>query len=549
MSGLVRERLVVAGLFAAGFIYLFRDWLFSGFDRIFGDDSDGEIFIAIVEHWYRVFRGDAHWPDPIFFYPEAGTLGFTDAAFFYGIVHAAARAIGADPFTAYMIVMAGLAVIGFFAFLRLAHRHFSLPLPIAGIGAFLFAFANLNATSLIHGQIYCAMLLPALCDLTLTAWKEEKAKVAALLAAPAGLLHALVFLTGYQVAWFFTFLALLFALLHPLVLGPSATRMLVREAFTAKRAMVASYAAAFAIGLIPFLKLYMPVLFSGRSREFAEVAANAPGAGDILNVTPSNMLWGDVLQAVGITGRPDRPWWEVDLGFTPVVFGVLLATTLLLALTTRHSHEPAGQRDRWLLVLAAGVLLSWLLQLDYFGFRPWKIVWGIVPGAGAMRYTFRSQAVANLFAMLVVARGFEALSVAGPRRVIARVGFFALACVALIEQVNLQWPPTISRRATSAWIDAVPPPPSGCSVFYLAPGLAPVDRAGWIHQADAMLFSQIRNIPTVNGYSSWLPEGWNLEEPSSPGYAAAVRQWADARKVTGLCGLDLGRGVWTVGLP
>jgi hypothetical protein len=65
-----------------------------------------------------------------------------------------------------------------------------------------------------------------------------------------------------------------------------------------------------------------------------------------------------------------------------------------------------------------------------------------------------------------------------------------------------------------------------------------------------MLFAEIRGIPTVNGYSSWFPDGWALDDPSSPGYTAAVRDWASRNGVAlGLCGLDPRAGRWTAGLP
>ena len=54
-----------------------------------------------------------HWSDPIFFYPERGTLGYTDALFLIGTVHAAFRALGADVFTAYMLAMSVLAMVGY----------------------------------------------------------------------------------------------------------------------------------------------------------------------------------------------------------------------------------------------------------------------------------------------------------------------------------------------------------------------------------------------------------------------------------------------------
>jgi hypothetical protein len=54
------ERWLAVALFAAGFVLLFRRWLFSGFDLAFGDDQDGYLIIALVEHWYRVFTGAAY---------------------------------------------------------------------------------------------------------------------------------------------------------------------------------------------------------------------------------------------------------------------------------------------------------------------------------------------------------------------------------------------------------------------------------------------------------------------------------------------------------
>jgi hypothetical protein len=82
------------------------------------------------------------------------------------------------------------------------------------------------------------------------------------------------------------------------------------------------------------------------------------------------------------------------------------------------------------------------------------------------------------------------------------------------------------------------------------PNAEPADRPGWFHQEQAMLLSQIRGIPTVNGYSSWFPDGWDLEEPAKPGYAAAVRDWATRNGIAdGLCGLDPRKRQWTIGLP
>lgn len=547
-SSRARDIVLVIALFAVGYLLVFRRFVSTGFDATFGDEGDGEIFIAIVEHWHHVFSGAVHWTDPFFFYPERGTLGYTDSGFLYGLVHSALRAFGFDVFRAYMGVPTTLAIVGYFGFVRLACRHFGLVTSWAAVGGFLFAFANMIAVKLVQVNVYGVMLMPVVCDFALRAWRSESRWRGSALAATGALLYALTLLTAFPIAWFFAYFMLLIIAISPLVFGVHRMALLAREALTQKRHVVLAYIGGFVVGIIPFLILYLPVILSGRSRDMAEVLSNAPEPRDILNVTPGNWLWGDLLQLLNVVGRPNRPVWEVELGFTPVVFAILVLTIIALLTTLRGGSGRDMDRDRWCVVFGVAVLLSWLLELDYFGIRPWVAVWALIPGASALRYPFRSQIVANLFASIVVARGLAGLWEAARSRQLAMIAVIALTVLLMAEQGNLQWPATISRSAKTAFFDAVPPAPPGCRVFYLVPRAAPEDKPGWEQQAEAMLFAEIRGMPTINGYSSWLPEGWDLEEPAKPGYAAAVRDWAERNQLTGLCGLDPARRIWKFGL-
>src|SRR5260370_14984342 len=141
---------------------------------------------------------------------------------------------------------------------------------------------------------------------------------------------------------------------------------------------------------------------------------------------------------------------------------VFIVGLAILATQLRTPHNPfpsptlpspagKGAADRLLLMLGAVVVILWLLQMDYFGTRPWRAVWAAIPGAKAIRYTFRSQLVANLFVSLVVARVLAAI-----RR--ARSWAWLLCAVLIVEQINLAWPAVLSRRAALAWIHALPPP-------------------------------------------------------------------------------------------
>jgi hypothetical protein len=333
---------------------------------------------------------------------------------------------------------------------------------------------------------------------------------------------------------------LLLALLHPIICGLAETQSLAKEMVTSKRPVVLAAACSFAIGIVPFLILYLPVFLGGHSRDFAEVASNMPEWRDLANITPENALWGAILKWLTIAGRPYRPVWEVELAFTPVVLAVFTVGVLTLAMRAR---QPLTNHDTYFLLLAAAVIIFWLLQMDYFGVRPWRVIWALIPGGSAIRYPFRSQLVANFFVGLVVARALAGMG--GRRRLTV-----LLCGVLVVEQINLVWPPIMSRGAALAWIKSVPPPPDGCRIFYVAPGVAAGGPSGVLRQTAAMLFAEIRNIPTVNGDSSWLPAGWALDDPASPAYPAAVRDWADREDIEqGLCGLELQSGQWTPGLP
>jgi hypothetical protein len=522
-------------LFTAGILVAFRGWLFSGFDGIFGAQEDDFLAIALIEHWHHVFSEEVNWSDPIFFYPERGVLGYSTAFLLFGLAEIPVRLLGIDAFTAYMLALVALAAAGFFCFYKFSIHYFSMPPAWAAIGAFLFAFANLDVVKFVHVQSYCAMLLPGICLLFLSGWNRNNG---VLLCGAAGLLYGALMLTSFETAWFLACFLLLLFLLYAPIFGLTAIRQLVWQITTVNRPKVLATLCAVGIGIVPFLALYLPI-FAKHTREFAEVVSNLPDWSDLGNVTPENALWGTLLDRWDIAGR-DGPYWEVELGFTPGVLIIFISTVVALTAAAYMRRSFPG-RDRYFILFGAAVMIFWLLQMDYFGVRPWHVIWESVPAGKAIRYPFRSQLVSNFFVALVVARGLA--GIAG--------GFLVpalLSCLLLVEQINSVWPPIFSRQATLAWINSVPAAPDGCRSFYLMPGPAE-NRNNWQRQDDAALFSEIRNIPTINGDSSWLPDRWNLSEPESANYPEAVREWARDHQIEGLCGLEPRSGKWSVGLP
>ena len=318
---------VVLAVGACGFIWIFRGWLFTGFDGIVGDQGDSRIFIAILEHWQQVVTGvSADWRTPGYFFPVQDTLGLTEAFFLYGIAYSILREIfGLDPFNAYMGVIATLAVCGYAGFLALAVRHLGLSVPAAAVGAFLFAFANMMAFKLGHAQMYCAMLIPFVLDLTVTAFRTTNRVRAILLAAFAGLLHALIFFTSYVVGWFFSVIAGVTLIIYATLARPAILQF-VRSISTDKPYVPIAYLAGFAVGITPFLLVFVPTLLQGHRYSFDAVRFYAPRWSDIIAAGGGNFLWEEPLTKLGLL----RHSGETDLGFTPVVFAVGATYTALL---------------------------------------------------------------------------------------------------------------------------------------------------------------------------------------------------------------------------
>ena len=115
-----------------------------------------------------------------------------------------------------------------------------------------------------------------------------------------------------------------------------------------------------------------------------------------------------------------------------------------------------------------------------------------------------------------------------------------LVSLAAIEQVNLKQASAVSRKFERQHLSAVGRPPLECRTFYVA---AEHDRV----QEDAMRIAQAQHLPTINGDSGLVPQGWGLGEPYKAGYEEQATCWAVRRGIAeGLCRVDVGSGTWTV---
>lgn len=513
----------VAGLlFVAGMGLLFRGSLHGG---SLGDNSDGGIVMAILEHWVRVFTGRAaDWRSPGWYWPAPHALGLSDSLFLLAVPYALARAAGAGWFVANDVAIATLATAGFWGMVILVRRG-GAAVWIGGVAAFVFSFGVVAQFKLGHAQTYTMQLAPALGLLLVAAWERRSG----VWAAAAGLLYGLMLFTAAQTPWFLGLEAGL-ALLVGVWLG----RRRIAWGLWWQRlpGLVVGFGAGLAVGMVPFLLLYRDSF--GLVRNFGAAHFYSGWPRDYFNIPRGELMWFDLLERYGIAGSVGRPDPEVALGLTPVL--ALAAVAAVVWLLRRREALGAA-------FLAAG-LLGPLVAINWGWVEPWKLVFYLVPGGDAVRTPFRIELAAQFFLCLglglALGRGFAR---GGG---LARTGLVALALVLLAEQVG--GPP--SGRDTAAmdsWLDAARRPGFACEAFYLLPGGG---TGPWHqYQSDAMLLSEKLGMPTVNGNSSFYPDGWEMLFTQQPEYPGRALAWIDAHGIRDkVCGADPRRGIWVAGV-
>lgn len=518
----------------------FRHFFLSGGNLITGDVGDNRFNIFILEHWNAVVHGKASVTSPDFYWPQQYVLGYSDAEMLLAIPYVLLRLVHVDPYWAFEISLMVLKTVGFFAMLWLLRSFVSVPRPVSLVGAVLFTIANSYYLQAGHCQLVSVVFVPLLACLGIQAWKlnEERRTASALLSAGStGLLLALLLFTSYYIGWFTVFAAVILLLMS--ILAQQAEPRLSRhlrarlQAWRRDMRLLGVAAAAFCVGIIPFLVTYLPVARQTGGRSFSEVVALCNDPLDILNVGPRNLLWGHALNKY-LTRYAHH---SLQLG-EPAVGWPLLTLTLIAA-GVYFGFRTNANHKRLYISLLTTFLIGWALTLRAHNTSLWHLVFTYVPGARAIRAVSRFDIVLTLFAVII---GSLVLTEVLKR---SRVAFYLLVTVLVLEQMNKAAGELINRHDELAILARVRPALTDCRSFFLAHP-ASADRPFYANQIDAMAVARMQNLPTLNGYSGWSPKEWNLNDVDDLDYLANVRRWAVGRNVAShVCALDLRDGSWS----
>lgn len=537
------EPLAAFGTWMVGAMVFFRDQLFSGFDTLLGDRGDARLQVFLHEHWWRTLHGDEPWRTPPMFHPVSGVLGYSDTNLLNTVLYAPFRLAGAEPFLATQLTLIGLSAIGFAAMYLVLRRHVGTGPAVACPLSAAASFSNNLFVDSGHPQLFAAAYVPVVLLLALESRRASSTRAAVLWALAAGVLLGLLLTSAFYIGWFAVLAgacwAAVAAVLHAAHHGWRALLATCR----AHGRRLAAFAAGSALGLVPFVAVYLPVRRQFGGRTFAEVANLQPRPGDLFNVGGDHLLWGWALRAVH-DDDPRLGALHRAVAVTPVLAIAVAACGVGLA-RAWAARRTEARAAAGVAACVTAVLLA-VLPVHFGPLDPWAAVYRVLPGGSVIRVPGRLGIVTVIVACLGVAL-YAALPARDARRRWWPAATVALSVLIAVEQVNGATAfRHYDRDAELAMLDAVPAPPAECSSFFVVdPTRTPYDGVS----IDAMLIALLVGIPTVNGYSGQTPPGWDLR-PWLDGYPQMLAGWAAGQRLTpGLCSLDLATGEWLLGLP
>jgi hypothetical protein len=531
----------------------FRDFFASHFNLIAGDIGDNRFCIAIFEHWRAVAQGRAGMTSPNFFWPQPHVLGYSEAMFLLALPYSMARSLGLDRYISFELTLLVIKTLGFVGMLWLLVSFVKLSKPVALIGAVLFTMSNAYYVSVGHAHLMIVALVPLLCALALAYWREQKMDrtVRALLCvSAAAILLGALFFTSFYIAWFTALVG------ATLTVSVFAIRFRQDRRWPTGAELAKSVSvhwiglvlgiAFFALTMVPFIITYLPTLKQTGGRSFQELLVFSPQPIDVINVGPSNWVWGKVFASTFIQLRRRFGAAEMESGWpilTLLIFAVATIIACWRCTRGKRESEMAGRVQENLLAgMGITVVMLWLVSIKVGGHSLWWLVLKFVPGGSAIRVPARLPLVLNILVVIVVAIALEQIT--NHRNSRLRYAYMALGAVMLVaDHFNVAATHQIRRDQENAILSRVKEAPRACRSF-LATNPVSIARSG-VLQLDAMLVARELDLPTINGYSGWVPPEWRFG-PFDVAYLGHARRWVISKGIeVGLCGCDLETGAWS----
>ena len=347
-------------------VVLFFPFFSSHLDLTASDLGDGRFELTILEHWIKVFHGNAPLASPNFFYPERGVLGYSDAFLGLALVHAGFRFLGSDRYLAVQLATMLLAALGFVAMYHLMSGVLRFARSTALVGSTLFVISNMYYVYVVHPYILVSVVTaPALCLLVGKYCQQRDSMPARALAylCLSGVLLSLTFYTSYYIGWC---LVLCSAALLLFYVGCSA--FAEAGAYSLSRTLQVAWqqkwrfilaGAIFLLFMVPFFALYLPSLHRTGKRSLGETLAFMPRALGVFDVGRDNLVWGRLSARIEDWVIPGGIH-EHPVGWPLLTIVVFLATAFFCGTQLLRSRRNRNRCHEPMLFIISAIALTCL---------------------------------------------------------------------------------------------------------------------------------------------------------------------------------------------
>jgi len=483
----------------------FYPTLASGFARLQTDPGDTLLNHYILEHSWHWLTGhpgsESLWSPPCF-YPASGTLAYSENLLGTAPAYWLLRVVF-DELLAYQLWMMVVAALTYIAMAWMLRR-FGTGNLLAALAALTYAYGLPRINQLGHQQLLPSLFSPPAVYLT---WRFLDAPSTRRLAGAAAFAFAQLLASVY-LGWFLALGLTVFVLIRLATDEPARRRC--REWLWNSRCSIA--AVAF-VATAANLTLFAPYILANRGfhRSYRwEVKLMVPRPTSWLSPAPASR-WADWLPPV------DGPLSHEHHLFPGAVFLLLMSSATVVAVVKPESLSPSAR-----VALVTGAVLVGI-SLSVGGWSAWRGVYGVVPGAKAVRAVTRIFTAVYLFWWIAGALTAERLT--------RRWGRWRPACIAAVVLVGAleQWQPRLPAfdpRPFFAETDRLAAELKGKEAAYVEPD---PDAQFWVSHLAAQWAGLKAGVPVVNGYSGRTPPGYPDEKLIWSGDELA--RWLDGRTV------------------
>lgn len=526
-------------------IFFLRNILLKGV--MFSNTDDGRLNMLILEHWYRVLRlGEPVSNLPIF-YPEKGTIFYTDLLIGFAPIYIIARVIGADIYAAYKFTLVFLHFIGGFSFAYLLNHVLKYSVLGTLTGTVISMFSSAMAVSS-HTQMMAIYFIPIIIIYFIKYIQNETKKRFTYGVLLTGIIACLAY-TSFYIFYFLAIIVFVYFIVIGILEIKAKNKKYFLLCFQRKKEILC-FAILEVLLLVPFIIGYGKVAIEYGGREWDEVFLMLPSFSDLFNVSAGNLIYGEMFSTEYYGLREYA--WELYFGIPFGVWFLFLVSAIIIIKLYRKDSS----KNKEIYALLGTSMIVCLLVLKWDHISLWYIIYKFLPAASAIRGVARIFMVLLIPIAIIVAHVITYMEL---KKEYNQIIFLVILLVVWSENIRKEgicayW----ETGEIKAYIESVPVPPEDCKVFFISQGDSNHGRKEVIgltdifsnesadYQLDAWQIANQYNLVTINGYSGQAPIGWKLDNPRYDYYNEAVNRWLEINNLENIYVYDITTKTWSL---